>query len=179
MTGKLTYNPAVMATLEVPELERILNRVHEWTRAADQKAYILSVLQTVAAGVVATNLRDWFSSSNLSDLRLPVILSALLWLASVVFCSLTVFARTGRAGEVQDSVTFFAHIGRHRKLLDYRHKVNTITDSLLRDDYIDQIWISGRICGLKHRFVKWGFSLFLASVAVFAVCLVIRAWRVW
>lgn len=158
--------------VDTPELERILNRIHEWTRAADMKAYILVLIQTAVPSILAGSLKEWYTDPGMMPYRFPVLLATIGWLGSLVLSSLAILARTGWRG--RKSVTYFGSIETW-KLEAYRHHLAQLSTEDLRDDFVDQIWICARICSLKHFFVKFANYAFLVSSALIVGCYVYRA----
>jgi hypothetical protein len=152
-------------------LERILNRVHEWVRAADTKAEILGLMQTATAALLADDVPRWLAPTASGGLKFGVLLAVVLWLLSLLMTAFTVLAVTDHLH--QQSITFFGDITKWKALDKYREAVNTIDDTALRNDYICQIYISSIICGDKHWYLKRGIWLYVSSVVVLEVSLVL------
>ena len=153
-------------------LGRILDRVQEWTRAADTKAEILALMQTAAAAALASSISEWCAPSAHLWLKLGMIASIGLWLVSLVMTAYSILAVTDNPH--QQSVTFFGDIPKWKPLNEYRKAVDSIAPVTLRNDYIDQIYICSIICGNKHWYLKRGIWLFVGSLVVMEITLVLN-----
>jgi hypothetical protein len=158
--------------MEIDALERTLARILEHTRAADQKAYILVIIQTAVPTMLATSLQKWYTDVAMEPYRLPVLLATAGWLVSLVFSALVILSRMKWHG--RKSVTFFGTI-QSWPLEDYRKQLQGMDEAALRNDFIDQIWICSRICSLKHSFLRYANFLFLGSGLIILCCYVYRA----
>jgi hypothetical protein len=174
--------------LPTGELERILNRVHEWTRTADVKTDILTAVQAGVLGFLLPGINAvmadsattfWYEAGFVAGVVLLVL--ALAHSVMALFPRLSRHSLWGllsgeRAIAAQPSVTFFGHIALW-KLSEYRERVNSISDEELREDYIRQIHTSAIIASRKHRDVKRAIQLFCAGLFVVAVTyLRLRRW---
>src|SRR5688572_6932690 len=97
-----------MPTVDDDHLERILDRVQEWTRAADTKSEILGLMQTASAALLAENLEEWFAPDTRAILRVGMGLAVALWGVSVTMTALAILANTKNPHRT--SVTFFGDI---------------------------------------------------------------------
>ena len=153
-------------------LERILDRVQEWTRAADTKAEILGAMQTATAALLADNVAGWFGPGTSAFLKVGMVVALGLWLVSLVMTVFAILAVTDNPH--QQSVTFFGDVTKWKPLAEYRAAVDTIEAKSLRNDYIDQIYICSIICGDKHWYIKRAIWLFVFSLLTMEVTLVLN-----
>lgn len=113
-----------MSTVDTEHLERILDRVQEWTRAADTKAEILALMQTATAALLADDFASWFAAGTPAALKLGMALSVGLWIISVVMTAFAILAQTDNPSP--KSITFFGDIANKAQwatVEDYRASV--------------------------------------------------------
>ena len=149
--------------LKPTQMEKILDRVQEWIRAADQKISILLAFQGVVIAMFASKI--------------------LIWVGDAVTCggywsfALLLLGPAGMAvGAVQilralsphvshslpkSSISFFGDIAKHTHV-DYQNDVAAAGDNTYEDDLVSQTYASSVIANTKHsRFsssVRWFFG---------------------
>ena len=166
--------------IETDDLEAILDRVHEWTRAADVKIDILTAIEAGVVAVLTPALVVWIQDPrNAFENKLWFLLGFGLLLVALTKSLQALFPRTSdqwwmrlwrwiqgkHPDEIPKSVTYFGHIA-DVSLADYRERLNTITPADLRADWIGQIYLSAGIAGRKHHNIKVGILLFCIGLVI-------------
>lgn len=159
--------------LPTSELESILNRVQEWTRACDTKVEITAAVAMAFAALYLPALPEWFTNEALAAYRLPVAAAIILWVVSVFSAGMALFART--KSPHGDSVTFFATIAK-LSIDKYRDKVTSMTDADLAADHVSQIHACAEICSKKHFWSKYAIISFFLSTALLLLLYCLRGW---
>ncbi len=137
--------------LTIDHCERILDRIHEWIRAADQKISIFLAFQGIVITLFVSSVAEWLRQAFVASDTLG---SILLIGAIVSFCYS--FYKIFRAlipqlvnVHVQKSMTFFGDIA-SIDLTTFSAKLNTTTEDDLRNDFIQQAFVSAKIASAKH-----------------------------
>lgn len=148
--------------LKPTQIEKILDRIQEWIKAADQKISVLLAFQGVVLTLIAPKLLAWFrfavAHGRLTSFSL-LLLGSLALLAGVVHI-LRALIPSLKHVLPSASITFFGDIA-GMKLADFKNAIAGANDASLKDDLIAQAYVSASIASKKHvRFVssiKWFF----------------------
>ena len=166
--------------IKTEDLERILDRVHEWTRAADVKVDILTAIEAGVVALLMPSLVGWINDPrNPLDDRIWFSVGFAFLLFALTKSLQALFPRTSdqwwkrllqwvkgeHPDEIQKSITYFGHIA-DMTLADYRERLNTITPADLREDWIKQIHLSAGIAGRKHHNIKVAILLFCIGLFI-------------
>lgn len=161
--------------VETRDLERILNRIHQWTQNADVKTDILTATEAAAFGFLVSGVNGIMAEPATSFwFEAAFVLGIACLIAALTRSVLALFPRMH--GSTVASVTFFGHIA-DRSLAEYRARLNTISDDELREDYVTQIHVSAVIAARKHRHIKRAVQLFCTGLLIISVTyLRLRGW---
>src|SRR5712692_5465072 len=169
--------------IETEDLEPILDRVHEWTRAADVKVDILTAIEAGVVALLIPSLVTWIQDPrDAFENKLWFLLGFGFLLAALIKSLQALFPRTSdqwwkrlwrwirgeHADEIPKSITYFGHIAA-MTLADYRARLGTLTPEDLREDCISQIHLSAGIALRKHHNIK-------VAILLFCVGLIVVAW---
>ena len=159
--------------LKNDELERILNRVHEWIRSADQKISIFLAFEGILVILVAPSVVKCLQFTvhachPLYFLLLCIGTGLILYsLYKMIFEAL--MPRVSHTLTTR-SVLFFGDIASF-KLADYHKLLEEIDDNEMNADFVSQIHASSIIASLKHTKFKEavtsasiGFGLILLGI---------------
>lgn len=157
-------------TVGMPELERILDRVHEWTRAADAKTDVLVAIQAGVLAFLLPPVTTWWTNATMPPPRwvqggIALGLAALV--IGIYNALMALFPRTKNPHRLK-SVTFFGDIAAW-KLDEYRSKLDEITNERWREDLVTQIHASAAICVMKHHAIKVSVVFFVIGLATLAL----------
>jgi hypothetical protein len=144
-------------------MEKILDRVQEWIKAADQKISVLLAFQGVVVGIFAPKILAWMRTCVSCDGYWSF--SFLLFgSASMAFGAVQILrALSPRVSHTlpKSSISFFGDIAK-RTLTDYQNDVAAAGDDAYKDDLVSQTHASAVIANAKHsRFsssVRWFFG---------------------
>jgi hypothetical protein len=166
--------------IETKELEPILDRIHEWTRAADVKVDILTAIEAGVVALMLPALVAWIQDPhNAAENKLWFSLGFGFLLVALMKSLQALFPRTtdqwwrrlwrwgkrDRANEIHKSITYFGDIADMTRA-DYRDRLDTITPEDLREDWISQIHLSAGIAGRKHHNIKLAILLFCIGMVI-------------
>ena len=156
------------------DLENNLERIHDWTKAVDQKVGIFLAFQGIVLTILFLKVFSWFIA-NFSKFTCT---EELIFFAGVAFVGISLYksisAITPRLGELSEdekekrSVTFFQHIASFTSR-DFRHRVRSITAEEYEDDLINQIYISAGIAKRKHMEFKYAITFFFPGIFFLAI----------
>lgn len=161
--------------LSVNDLEKNLDRVHEWIRSADQKISIFFAFQGAVLLLLGPKLLVWLRISQYQSAvyALPCLLGGgiMLLISSVVMCKALIPNLTNLS--IFKSLSFFGDIASMNEV-DYKAIVDNAGEDAVRADLIHQIYASSVIAKFKHvnftKSVNW-FGLGIVLVAVGRVLL--------
>ncbi|MBI3493811.1 MAG: hypothetical protein HY047_18845 [Acidobacteria bacterium] len=153
--------------LPTTDLERILDRIHAWTRSVDQRIGVLVGLESAVLGFALIRILDWYHRLTERPWFQGAILIGLgLLTASIVEALRALFPRTGNVSRCR-SLTFFGDIA-GESLDSYRQKVDSANDESYRRDFVDQIHTSSVIAARKFHSFKLSVLLFASGLATVA-----------
>lgn len=154
--------------IENTDLERILDRVHEWTRSADHKTDVLIAIQSVVVGVLADNLLWWLTVADVGGwVRFFFGLGAAGLSAGIGLGILALFPIT-RNPTRHKSITFFGDVAA-TTLDEYRNRVCSMSDEELREDFVTQIHACSKIAADKHWSIKASVAMHVGALAWLAI----------
>ena len=160
--------------ISTTDLERMLDRIHTWTRAADQKVYVLVLAEGAVATLIAPGIASWYTIPALSPFRWGVSGAILLWTAAVVYATRALYARTKNPyRHTTPSLTFFGDISR-MSLDTYRKMVDDHSDPETRSDFVSQIHVSATICSVKYDHFNKSVVFFFTSLGLIGLCYAFR-----
>lgn len=149
------------------QLEANLNRIHEWIRAADQKA---SIFLALVLGTLALGGKDFsgfvisrFSSESvLLILALAISNVVLVW---SIFKALMIIKPS-----VANNAKSFTYFGRIAQvsLKDYRKTISRVNTEKYKDELVEQIHTSSKIARGKHRQLAEAVKLFCIYFVILA-----------
>ncbi|MEO8785332.1 MAG: Pycsar system effector family protein [Candidatus Saccharimonadales bacterium] len=149
------------------QLETSLNRVHEWIRAADQKA---SIFLALVLGGLALGGNEFLGYLSTIFNDKPVWLATVLMLSTVILVwSITeaLFIIKPSVANNAKSFTYFGHISQI-SLSEYRTIVTEVSNIKYKDELIEQIHTSSKIARKKHEQLAEAVKLFCLYVLVMA-----------
>lgn len=151
--------------VETAELERILNRVHEWTRSADNKVGVLAGSEAALFAYVLSKIEKWWTSPGQSAPTYLCLAAVTALMLAGIGCAVGALYPRDRDPKRRRSVTFFGDISK-LSLGDYRTKLDRLDADDLRSDYVSQIHVSSRIALVKHRLIRYSAGLFVAGMTL-------------
>jgi len=151
--------------------ERIVDRIQTLTRAADQKASALGIVQTGVPALLAESLKEWFLSPVLAPYKPFVAAATVGWIVSLVLTTMVLMARTQNRG--RKSLTFFGDIS-SLSIEDYRSQLDSVDDAALAHDFADQAWVCAGICNRKYFLLKWTIRVLAWSWGLMLLCYFVR-----
>lgn len=152
------------------ELESILNRIHDWVRAADQKISILLAFQGLAISLAIPKLVQWFKdSAHASNVVAILFFGGSICVAIYsVTKSFHALIPSVSNDHVKKSITFFGDIASY-SLKEYEDRVASITDEEVKADFVQQIHASSRISLIKHACFKVSVKFFGGSIILLVI----------
>ena len=155
------------------DVEKNLERIHEWIKVADQKTSIFLAFQGVLLTLLFPMIFKWFWKNNLDFARWEVVFlvaaGVLLFIGiGKSFCA--IIPRIINNSKIK-SLTFFGHIA-EESLSSYRKRLEGATEESLLDDLISQTHVSAKISQTKH--VKFRDSMISFAIGV-SILIVIYA----
>ncbi len=156
------------------ELESNLDRIHEWVKAADQKASIWLAFQGVCLTLIAAEigkLRGLLSSSP-NDLLLILLIASFVGVCLGIYKSVTAIIPRLNSKNKEKSLLFFGDIA-SLSLENFRERLKNYGDGDFRNDLIKQIHVSSLIATKKHRLFRESIFSFLLGIVGLGVVTVI------
>jgi hypothetical protein len=140
-------------------LERELDRLLAWIRAADARVSLVLPLSTAMLGALAA-LGSGVECWKASEITWSTLATVPLF-ASLVFLVLATFPRTRGP---QGSLIFFGGIS-SRSMEQYREAVRDLDEESYANDLISQCHVNSEIAQQKFKWVKLSLlALFVASI---------------
>lgn len=100
------------------------------------------------------------------------IISILLFITGIIFFCITLVARARNSHK--DSKMFYTDIASNKNVDEYKKKIEQLTETDIREDYINQIYINSVLCKKKNSSYNKGVFLTLIGFGGFILSLVIR-----
>ena len=146
-------------------LEKELDRLLQWVRAAESRLALVLPLSTAMLAALAVFIPESFDKSVSSYIAAPI---AFLFLAlSILFCALATFPRTSGP---KGSLIYFGGI----ESLEI-DKYSTSVKSLSNDDYIDdligQCHRNAQIAAKKYGWIQKSMACLFLAVVPWAIAL--------
>jgi hypothetical protein len=156
-------------------LERILNRIHDWTRSADNKVGVLAGAEAALLVYVLPKIEKWWQTPQPFLTYLALLASTALMLTGAA-CALTALFPRDTNPSRRKSVTFFGDVA-HMTLDEFRRKVDEMDEGQIRSDYVSQIHVSSVIARKKHRLLRLSVGCFTAGIVLLGLLRVVVAFR--
>jgi hypothetical protein len=150
-------------------LENILNRIHEWIRAADQKIGIFIAFQAIVIGFIISYSFRVIEIPNNDINRFGLFLlffSLLAFLYSFIRVLLGLIPKT--VSNPKTSLIYFGEISK-MSLGNYLEQIAQLTDEEYRLDIINQIHISSIIASQKHECIRHSMIIFIISTSTWII----------
>lgn len=150
------------------QLETSLNRVHEWIRAADQKA---SIFLALVLGSLALGGNEFLGYLAVIFKEKPTWLITLLAVSTVILVwSITkaLFIIKPSVANNAKSFTYFGHISQ-MSYSEYRKVIDGASRRKYKDELIEQIHTSSKIARKKHELLAEAVKLFCFYILALAV----------
>ncbi|MBA2880185.1 hypothetical protein HNR65_000492 [Desulfosalsimonas propionicica] len=146
----------------IDQMERELDRLLTWVRAADTRVTLVLPLDTAMLGALAAVASDtcgWNTWQVIWGL-----LSVIPLTASLVFLALATFPRTDGP---RNSLVFFGGIA-NRTEREFRDAVQAVDEAGYAEDLISQCHVNAVIAVKKFRWIKLSLlSVFIAAIPWF------------
>jgi hypothetical protein len=153
--------------LSTTDLERILDRIHIWTRSLDQRIGVLVGLESGVLGFALIRILDWYTrTADRPWFQATILVGLVLLACGLVEALRALFPRTGNLSHDR-SLTFFGDIAAE-SLDSYRKKIDSASDESYRRDFVDQIHTSSVIAAKKFHSFKLSVLLFASGLATVA-----------
>lgn len=151
-------------------LELMLNRVHDWIKAADQKVSIFLAFQGVILTILFSNFSSWEFTNLLTLSYLEFVLLMLSVILFVFSISKSISAIIPRLNmnRLKKSLTYFGDIAQMDNN-KYSVMLKTASNNIYRSDLIDQIHISSKICTYKHKEFSNAIITFILGIILLLV----------
>ncbi len=139
--------------MKIEQKEKILDRIHEWIRSADQKVSIFLAFQGVTVTFVFPNLEIFKKILSIQNYTFQIFVSIFFMIGFVlvvlgIFKSL--FAIIPRVKKkTNKSLMYFGAIA-EMGLSEYRKYINGADEHKYHDEIVDQIYFSSGIAQKKH-----------------------------
>ena len=159
---------------DLGDLKGILDRVQQWTAAADQKTEILTAIETLALGFVLPQVSTWLGAEHTTPLIKVMLHASCVVLA--VGVAMSVYALFPRTAPSADSLTYFGSI-QGMSLEEYRRRLEAMDPAGWADDYTSQIHECSRIALAKFRLLKRSVKLFGGGLALMVLTYVVALAR--
>ena len=133
------------------DLETNLGRVHEWIKAADQKASIFLAFQGVVLTLLFANIFSW-ATENLKTLPYK---SLLLFVSGTVLVGYSLYKSTSTIiprltkDKKKKSITYFGDVAKF-DLGDFKRAIKETNADEYENELTEQIHISSKIAARKH-----------------------------
>ena len=99
-------------------------------------------------------------------------ISILLFIIGIICFCITLVARARNSKK--DSKMFYTDIASNKNVDEYKNKVEKLTETDIREDYINQIYINSVLCTKKNNSYNQGVFLTLIGFGTFVVSLIVR-----
>ncbi len=157
------------------QLERQLDRVHEWIRSLDIKISILAVLEVALVTTLATSYKGslvHIMNENLYFNFLLHVVGGLLLFVGIYFLVKGLFPKINNTSE-KFSLTFFGDIAKI-KPTNFKESILSANEQDLKLDFIQQIHVSASVASKKHVYFQKSITFFGAGfILLFASTLIL------
>lgn len=152
------------------DLETNLDRVHEWTRAADQKVSIFLAFQGTVITLLFTSVFAWTKDNfyNFSCINLVILVSGIfLAICSLYKSASAIIPRIAKDG-YKKSITFFGDIVKFN-LEDFKKAVKETSVNEYEIELMEQIHISAKIATRKHSQFRDAIFTFFSGMILLVI----------
>jgi hypothetical protein len=151
------------------DLEQSLQRVHEWIKAADQKASIFLGFQGVIISLLFSDIFYWLKGnmSQFSFYDVLFLISGIVLVGYSLYKSVSAIIPRLKNHNGKKSLTYFGDIAR-LELEDFRKKIKSVSGADYENELIDQIHISSKIAVRKHYQFRDSVITFFAGMVLLA-----------
>lgn len=151
-------------SMTIEELEKVLNRIHEWIRAADQKISIFLAFEGIIISILSIPTINWIGKnySNFNNTNL-ILLIVSLFLFIYGFIKTVIALGPVLKNKNSRHFTYFGNIANF-ELKEYKSLLNKVSREDYKDELQEQIFISSKIANRKH--IYFGDSLILFYLAI-------------
>ena len=149
------------------DLEKNLDRVHEWIKAADQKVSIFLAFQGVVIVILMPYIQDLFSKyqSVCSVYRMPLVLGSVVLMSyGLLKSAMALIPRL--KNHIKKSLIYFGDISA-MKIEDFKKDLENMSEADYKQQLIEQIHVSSRIAAVKHKQFKDSVLLFILGLGLF------------
>ena len=151
-------------------LESILNRIHDWIKAADQKVSIFFAFQSIVVTLMVSNISALFSGVIY---KIPLLLIILLAFSIFLmfygcFKSLQALIPRLKYSDTNKSLIYFGDIAK-LDFNDYNKAINNMNDKDYSEELIKQIYVSSRIATKKHEHFRDSLIISILGIIIFIV----------
>ena len=154
------------------QLEKNLNRIHEWIRAVDQKVSIFLAFQGIVMTLLVSNFDDFFLNNHrlfyCSQIKILLGLAGVCILFFSCYKSIMVIISRIKGKNKHDSFIFFGGIA-NMTLSEFKKVIDKASSSDYEKEYIDQIYISAKIAKRKHVIFQEAIILYAVGILVLGV----------
>ncbi len=159
-----------IAMIEKNDVEKNLLRVHEWTRAADQKISIILAFEGVLLAVLFPMVFKWYWKNNPHFMTweiLFLVMAGVLLLFGIRKSFSAIIPRISNNSK-KKSLTFFGHIASD-SLSEYKSRLEEATEENVVDDLVSQTHISAKIAQTKHSELRDSMISFAVGISILIV----------
>lgn len=150
---------------EIDRQEKILDRLLEWVRAADNRFPPLAAINIAMLGIFAALAPD--VSKWTLELISSVSIAASLLGISLIYLALAMFPRTKGPPH---SVIYFEGI-RRRTSESYHAAINELTETNYLADLIAQSYRNAEIAHVKFKYVRFAMIAWFVSIVPWSLTL--------
>lgn len=155
--------------MESERAEKILNRVQDWIKSADQKVSIFLAFQGVIASLIISQIQTkmLLKLGCYSSVEVVLFISvAVLLILSCYKSILVIIPRLHKKGG--QSITYFGDIA-GLSLSDYKKMLNEATEEAYFNELVSQIHVSAKIAKDKHDLFRESIIIFCAGLVFLLV----------
>lgn len=158
--------------------------INTWISNIDTKVSFALALEGVLIGFIFSKglpsaLKIVSEVSKLQELNggeiIGAILVCLLYVVSfisILFFMLAIIARIKNTNNVQ-SAFFFGSIAK-MKILDYKTKVNNMSEQEVLEDLLEQLHTNSMICNKKAKYYNRGSKFLMVTIILWFICMAFR-----
>ena len=163
---------------------RILEMVNTWINNIDTKvSFALSISGVLIGFIYSKGLPSAFKRvsevSKLAELNggeiIAAILVGVLYIVSfisILYFMLAILARIKNSNNAQ-SIFFFGSVA-NQKLLDYKTKINQMSEKDIIEDLEEQIHTNSLICSKKAKYYNIGVKCLVVYLILWFICMSFR-----